>query len=136
MRSLDTVFLGFMLMLFFASKIIPVLAWISAYMLYVILGVFSYWLPRKYVIVSIAIIEIELAIRLCFMYNWWTVADAFNHWLTTWVGTPLLSQPETMSWLIVGMAYTFFTRIIAYHLAKKRVGKKIRDLLPNLYNMN
>lgn len=134
MRSLDLALSGCILCLFFAARMIPNLGFFQSYYFYLVLGTFSPWLPKKMQLFWIVMIELQVGVRLLF-FDWWLYINSINSMLTSALEVPLLSDPELLIYGAIGLIYVLVSRLLLYYLVKRTLGRKLRDRLPNIYNM-
>lgn len=134
MRSLEVVLSGMILLSFFAARIIPLFAWFTSYFFYIVVGALSYYLSKKIILASLLLMEAEIAFRLMF-FDWMIYGNVINHFMTSALGEPPLSQLEVIIWMAVGLFWVLLSRIFIYYAAKRQIGKMLKNRLPNIYNM-
>lgn len=134
MRSTMVALSGVILMFFLAARVIPNLGLFQGYYFYVVLALFSSWLPKKMQLFWIAMIELQVGVRLMF-FDWWLYMQSINSMLTSALEVPMLSDLELMIYGTIGLSYVFVSRLLLYYLVKRTLGRKLRDRLPNIYNM-
>lgn len=134
MRSTEVALSGVILIFFLAARIIPSLGMFRGFYFYMILGIFHYWIPKKLELLWMIIIELQLGFQMMF-FDWWLYIVSIESFLSTSFGVPHLSHLEMLIYGGIGFAYLFVFRIYLYYFSKRTLGKKIKNMLPNIYNM-
>lgn len=134
MRSLEVALSGCILCLFVAARMIPNLGFFQGYYFYIVLGMFSYWLPKKFELFWIVLIELQIGLKLIF-FDWWLYMQSMDSMLSSAFDVPLSGDLDLLIYGIVGLSYVFVSRLILYYIVKRRFGRKFRNMLPNIYNM-
>lgn len=134
MRTVEIALSGIILLFFLIPRMIPNMGFFRGYYFFAVLAIFSYWIPKKLLLLWIGIAEAQFAFRLMF-FDWWLYMSSINTAMTSAFGGVALSDLEVMIFGSLGFLYLFVSRMIFYYFVKRGLGKRIKRMLPNLYNV-